>query len=155
MVDAYIFYSLVQAVPYGTRLIFVGDVNQLPSVGAGNVLKDIINSGCFPVTTLNKIFRQEDGSDIVFNAHKIQRGEHLILTNKSKDFFFIPQRTASQIIEEVQTLTMKNLPNYYGFSPQEIQILCPMRKYEVGGQARACAWRCDLPKGRQGHADQE
>ena len=132
MVDAYIFYSLVQAVPYGTRLIFVGDVNQLPSVGAGNVLKDIINSGCFPVTTLNKIFRQEDGSDIVFNAHKIQRGEHLILTNKSKDFFFIPQRTASQIIEEVQTLTMKNLPNYYGFSPQEIQILCPMRKYEVG-----------------------
>ena len=76
--------------------IFVGDVNQLPSVGAGNVLKDIINSGCFPVTTLNKIFRQEDGSDIVFNAHKIQRGEHLILTNKSKDFFFIPQRTASQ-----------------------------------------------------------
>ena len=132
MVDAYIFYSLVQAVPYGTRLIFVGDVNQLPSVGAGNVLKDIINSGCFPVTTLNKIFRQEDGSDIVFNAHKIQRGEHLILTNKSKDFFFIPQRTASQIIEEVQILTMKNLPNYYGFSPQEIQILCPMRKYEVG-----------------------
>ena len=132
MVDAYIFYALVQAVPYGTRLIFVGDVNQLPSVGAGNVLKDIINSGCFPVTTLNKIFRQEDGSDIVFNAHKIQRGEHLILTNKSRDFFFIPQRTAAQIVEEVQTLTLKNLPDYYGLSPQEIQILCPMRKYEVG-----------------------
>lgn len=132
MVDAYIFYALVQAVPYGTRLIFVGDVNQLPSVGAGNVLKDIINSGCFPVTTLNKIFRQEDGSDIVFNAHKIQRGEHLIMTNKSRDFFFIPQRTAAQIVEEVQTLTLKNLPDYYGLSPQEIQILCPMRKYEVG-----------------------
>lgn len=132
MVDAYIFYALVQAVPYGTRLIFVGDVNQLPSVGAGNVLKDIINSGCFPVTTLNRIFRQEDGSDIVFNAHKIQRGEHLILTNKSRDFFFIPQRTAAQIVEEVQTLTLKNLPDYYGLSPQEIQILCPMRKYEVG-----------------------
>ena len=132
MVDAYIFYSLVQAIPQGTRLILVGDVNQLPSVGAGNVLKDIINSGCFPVTILNKIFRQEDGSDIVFNAHKIQRGEHLVLTNKSKDFFFIPQRTAEQVIGEVQELTMKNLPGYYGLSPQEIQILCPMRKYEVG-----------------------
>ena len=132
MVDAYIFYSLVQAIPHGTRLILVGDVNQLPSVGAGNVLKDIINSGCFPVTILNKIFRQEDGSDIVFNAHKIQRGEHLVLTNKSKDFFFIPQRTAEQVIGEVQELTMKNLPGYYGLSPQEIQILCPMRKYEVG-----------------------
>ena len=132
MVDAYIFYSLVQAIPQGTRLILVGDVNQLPSVGAGNVLKDIINSGCFPVTILNKIFRQEDGSDIVFNAHKIQRGEHLVLTNKSKDFFFIPQRTAEQVIGEVQELTMKNLPGYYGLSPQDIQILCPMRKYEVG-----------------------
>ena len=132
MVDAYIFYSLVQAIPHGTRLILVGDVNQLPSVGAGNVLKDIINSGCFPVTTLNRIFRQEDGSDIVFNAHKIQRGEHLVLTNKSKDFFFIPQRTAEQVIGEVQELTMKNLPGYYGLSPQDIQILCPMRKYEVG-----------------------
>lgn len=132
MVDAYIFYSLVQAIPYGTRLIMVGDINQLPPVGAGNVLKDIIASGCFPVTTLNKIFRQADGSDIVLNAHKIQQGEHLILTNKSKDFFFIPQRTSTQVIEEVQTLTMKNLPGYYGFSPQEIQILCPMRKYEVG-----------------------
>lgn len=132
MVDAYIFYSLVQAIPHGTRLILVGDVNQLPSVGAGNVLKDIINSGCFPVTTLNRIFRQEDGSDIVFNAHKIQRGEHLVLTNKSKDFFFIPQRTAEQVIGEVQELTMKNLPGYYGLAPQEIQILCPMRKYEVG-----------------------
>ena len=69
-VDAYIF---IHWRFLGTRLIFVGDVNQLPSVGAGNVLKDIINSGCFPVTTLNKIFRQEDGSEIVFNAHKIQR----------------------------------------------------------------------------------
>lgn len=132
MVDAYIFYSLVQAIPYGTRLVLVGDINQLPSVGAGNVLKDIINSACFPVTTLNKIFRQGDGSDIVLNAHKIQKGQPLVLTNKSQDFFFIPQRTAAQIIEEVQTLIMKNLPNYYGFSPQEIQILCPMRKYEVG-----------------------
>lgn len=132
MVDSYIFYSLLQAIPYGTRLILVGDVNQLPSVGAGNVLKDIIRSDVFPVTTLNRIFRQEDGSDIVFNAHKICRGEHIVMSNKSDDFFFIVKRTAEQIVQEVQTLTMKNLPNYYGFAPQEIQVLCPMRKYDVG-----------------------
>ena len=132
MVDSYIFYALLQAIPYGTRLIMVGDVNQLPSVGAGNVLKDIIHSDIFPVTTLNHIFRQEDGSDIVFNAHKICRGEHITMSNKSKDFFFIVKRTAAQIVEEVQTLTMNNLPNYYGFSPQEIQVLCPTRKYDVG-----------------------
>ena len=132
MVDSYIFYALLQAIPYGTRLIMVGDVNQLPSVGAGNVLRDIIRSDVFPVTTLNHIFRQEDGSDIVFNAHKIYRGEHITMSNKSKDFFFIVKRTAAQIVEEVQTLTMKNLPNYYGFTSQEIQVLCPTRKYEVG-----------------------
>lgn len=132
MVDSYIFHALLQAIPYGTRLILVGDVNQLPSVGAGNVLKDIIRSDVFPVTTLHHIFRQEDGSDIVFNAHKIYRGEHIAMSNKSKDFFFIVKRTAAQIVEELQTLTRDNLPNYYGFAPQEIQVLCPTRKYDVG-----------------------
>lgn len=132
MVDSYIFYSLLQAVVYGTRLILVGDVNQLPSVGAGNVLKDIINSDCFPVTVLTKIFRQEEGSDIVFNAHRINRGEHLEINNKSRDFFFIPRNGAPNIISEVKELVSDNLPRYLGISPQEIQVLTPMRKYEVG-----------------------
>lgn len=133
MVDAYIFNSLLNAIVYGTRLILVGDVNQLPSVGAGNVLKDVIASDCFPVATLNKIFRQEDGSDIVFNAHKMNRGEHLNISNvNSKDFFFIQKNTAADTLAEVQELISKNLPNYYKFHPQEIQILCPMKKYDVG-----------------------
>lgn len=132
MVDSYIFYSLLQAVVYGTRLILVGDVNQLPSVGAGNVLKDIISSDCFPVTVLTKIFRQSEGSDIVFNAHKINRGEHLEINNKSRDFFFIPRNGAPNIIREVKELVSDNLPKYLGILPQEIQVLTPMRKYEVG-----------------------
>lgn len=132
MVDSFIFYSLLQAVVYGTRLILVGDVNQLPSVGAGNVLKDIINSDCFPVTVLTKIFRQEDGSDIVFNAHKINRGEHLEISNRSKDFFFIPRNGAANIIKEVKELVSDNLPKYLGIGTQDIQVLTPMRKYEVG-----------------------
>lgn len=132
MVDSFIFYSLLQAVLYGTRLILVGDVNQLPSVGAGNVLKDIINSACFPVTTLTRIFRQEDGSDIVFNAHKINRGEHLEIMNRSKDFFFVPRNGAANIINEVKVLVSDNLPKYLKIQPADIQVLTPMRKYEVG-----------------------
>lgn len=132
MVDSYIFYSLVQAILYGTRLILVGDVNQLPSVGAGNVLKDIINSNCFPVTVLTKIFRQEDGSDIVFNAHRINKGEKLEINNKSKDFFFIPRNGSASIISEVRELVADNLPKYLHVSPADIQVLTPMRKYEVG-----------------------
>ena len=132
MVDNFIFHSLLQAVTYGTRLILVGDVNQLPSVGAGNVLKDIINSNCFPVSTLNKIYRQEDGSDIVFNAHKINRGEHLEIMNKSKDFFFIPRNGSANIINETKELISDNLPKYLNISPIDIQVLTPMRKYEVG-----------------------
>lgn len=132
MVDNFIFYSLLQAVPQGTRLILVGDVNQLPSVGAGNVLKDIINSDCFPVTILTKIFRQEEGSDIVFNAHKINRGEYLEITNKSKDFFFIPRNGSTAIINEVKELVSENLPKYLDINPMDIQVLTPMRKYDVG-----------------------
>lgn len=132
MVDSFIFHALLQAITYGTRLILVGDVNQLPSVGAGNVLKDIISSDCFPVTTLTKIFRQEDGSDIVFNAHKINRGEHLEIMNKSRDFFFIPRNGSANIINEVKVLVSDNLPKYLNISPLDIQVLTPMRKYETG-----------------------
>lgn len=132
MVDSYIFHSLLKAITHGTRLILVGDVHQLPSVGAGNVLKDIINSGCFPVTTLTKIFRQDEGSDIIFNAHRINRGEHIEIHNKSKDFFFIPRQSAGSIIEEVKVLVSDNLPRYLNLNPEEIQILTPMRKGDVG-----------------------
>ncbi|MDD6327604.1 MAG: AAA family ATPase [Eubacteriales bacterium] len=132
MVDSFIFYALLQAVTYGTRLILVGDEHQLPSVGAGNVLKDIILSDCFPVTTLNKIYRQEDGSDIVYNAHRMNRGEHLEITNKSNDFFYIPRNGVAATIQEVQELVSNNLPKYLNISPLDIQVLTPMRKYDVG-----------------------
>lgn len=132
MVDSFIFYSLLQAVMNGTRLILVGDVNQLPSVGAGNVLKDIINSDCFPVTMLTKIFRQANGSDIVYNAHRINHGEHVDITNKNKDFFFIPRSGAQAITNEVKELITKNLPPYLNISSRDIQVLTPMKKHEVG-----------------------
>lgn len=132
MVDCFIFNSLLQAVAYGTRLVLVGDINQLPSVGPGNVLKDIIASDCFPVSVLTKIYRQEDGSDIIMNAHKINRGEHLEIMNKSKDFFFIPRNNSSAVIAEVKELILNNLPNYLSINPLDIQVLTPMRKYDVG-----------------------
>lgn len=132
MVDSFIMNSLLMAVSPGTRLILVGDVNQLPSVGAGNVLKDIINSSCFPVTMLNKIFRQDEGSDIVFNAHRINRGEHIEITNKSKDFFFIGKSNSREVIQEVSELVSDNLPRYLNISPMDIQVLTPMRRYDVG-----------------------
>lgn len=132
MVDSYIFNSLLQAVAYGTRLILVGDVNQLPSVGAGNVLKDIIASGCFPVAVLNKIYRQDEGSDIIENAHKINKGEHVEIKNTSKDFFFIPRQGASNIIKELSELVIDNLPKFLQVNPLDIQVLTPMRRNEVG-----------------------
>ncbi len=132
MVDSYIFYSLLQAISYGTRLILVGDVHQLPSVGAGNVLKDIIASACFPVVTLSKIYRQEEGSDIIFNAHKINHGEHIEITNKSKDFFFMARANAGATIAEIKELVTKNLPKYLNVSPFDIQVLTPMRTRDTG-----------------------
>ena len=110
----------------------MGDINQLPSVWAGNVLKDIINSDCFPVTRLTKIYRQESGSDIVYNAHRINQGEHIDITNKNKDFFFIPRNNVTAITNEIKELIMKNLPPYLGITPQDIQVLTPMKKNEVG-----------------------
>ncbi len=132
MVDSFLFYALLQALTYGTRLVLVGDIHQLPSVGAGNVLHDIIDSGCFPVTELTKIFRQAEESGIVGNAHKIKSGEHLGIHNKSNDFFFIPRRNPAEITAELKELILKNLPTYLGISPEEIQVLTPMRRYELG-----------------------
>lgn len=132
MVDSTIFYNLLKAVMPGTRLVLVGDSNQLPSVGPGNVLKDIINSGAFSVTTLMNIFRQGKDSDIIINAHRINAGEKLEIKNTSKDFFYIPRNNQADIIEELKLLITNNLPKFFGLEPINIQVLTPMRKYELG-----------------------
>ena len=132
MVDVFLMHALLSAIVPGTRLILVGDINQLPSVGPGSVLKDIISSGCFPVVELVKIFRQASQSDIVVNAHKINQGVPVILDNKSRDFFFLKRYDANVIISIVITLIQKKLPGYVEASPYEIQVLTPMRKGLLG-----------------------
>lgn len=132
MVDLPLMHALLSAICVGTRLIMVGDRNQLPSVGPGSVLKDIIDSGCFPVVMLNKIFRQAGESDIVVNAHKINRGEPVILDNKSRDFFFLKRQDADTIIRVVLTLIQKKLPKYVNAETYDIQVLTPMRKGLLG-----------------------
>ena len=132
MVDLPLMHVLLNAVMVGTRLILVGDQDQLPSVGAGSVLKDLIKSECFPVITLTKIFRQAEQSDIVVNAHKINRGEEVILDNKSRDFFFLKRQDANTIISVVIALIQKKLPKYVGADPFDIQVLTPMRKGLLG-----------------------
>lgn len=132
MVDVQLFNALLKAVSIGTRLILVGDINQLPSVGPGAVLKDIINSNAFPVVCLKKIFRQSEASDIVINAHKINNGEKILLNNKSKDFFFLKRDNADIIISHILTLIKGNLPDYVGAKPLDIQVLTPMRKGALG-----------------------
>lgn len=132
MVDLPLMYALLGAIVPGTRLILVGDRNQLPSVGPGSVLKDIIDSECFPVVMLTKIFRQAGESDIVVNAHKINRGEEVILDNKSMDFFFLKRQDPNMIISNVITLLQKKLPKYVDAKPYDIQVLTPMRKGLLG-----------------------
>ena len=132
MVDIYLAHALLMAVPVGTRLIMVGDVNQLPSVGPGSVLKDIIDSGQFPVVRLTKIFRQATESDIIVNAHKINKGEHVVADNKSRDFFFLKRQDANVIISIVITLVQQKMPKYVHASQNEIQVLTPMRKGLLG-----------------------
>lgn len=132
MVDVYLMYALLKAISVGTRLIMVGDVNQLPSVGPGSVLKDIINSGKITVVRLTHIFRQASQSDIVVNAHKINRGEHIALDNKSRDFFFLKRYDANVIISIVIQLIREKLPRYVDAEPFDIQVLTPMRKGLLG-----------------------
>lgn len=132
MVDINIMNFLLKAIPVGTRLILVGDVDQLPSVGAGNVLKDIISSGCFPVVKLEKIFRQAAESEIITNAHKINEGQKVVLNKYSKDFLFVHRDNADAIISAMCTLIKSKLPNYVGADINEIQILTPSRKSAVG-----------------------
>lgn len=132
MVDIYLMHSLLKAVSVGTRLILVGDVNQLPSVGPGNVLKDIIDSGCFNVVKLTKIFRQASQSDIIVNAHKIHGGEKIPIGKKSNDFLFIQRNHPDAIISAMITLVREKLPGYVHADPFDIQIMTPMRKGALG-----------------------
>lgn len=132
MVDIYLAHALLQAIVPGTHLILVGDVNQLPSVGPGNVLKDIITANVFPVIELSTVYRQDENSDIVTNAHMINRGEYPIMNNKSRDFFLLPRTNPRAIIEEVGKLVSVKMPNYVQAKPYEVQVLTPMRQGELG-----------------------
>lgn len=132
MVDINLMNSLLKAVSVGTRLILVGDVNQLPSVGPGNVLRDIINSHCFNVVMLSKIFRQASESEIIVNAHKINAGEEVLLNKYSKDFLFLHREGANAVISAMITLVKDKLPAYVNADMMDIQIMSPMRKGPVG-----------------------
>lgn len=132
MVDIQLFQALLRAVMPGTRLILVGDVNQLPSVGPGQVLRDIMNSGCFPMVVLRKIFRQAGESDIVVNAHRINQGEQISLDNKSRDFFLLERNDVNVIYKHMIQLMQDKLPRYVGATPFDIQVLTPMRKGSLG-----------------------
>lgn len=132
MVDMFLMNALLKAVRPGTRLILVGDMDQLPSVGPGNVLKDIINSEKFKTIKLDRIFRQAEGSDIVVNAHKINRGEKIELRPDSKDFIFIKRENANVVLGSVLTLIKDKLPAYVGADLREIQVLTPVKKGTLG-----------------------
>ena len=132
MVDIHLLYALLKAVSVGTRLILVGDANQLPSVGPGNVLRDIIQSKGFPVVELTRIFRQEMASDIVINAHKIHAGEVIDAGKRSRDFLFVKRFDANQILNATIGLVRDKLPAYVEATPFEIQVMTPMRKGVLG-----------------------
>ena len=133
MVDILLMYSMLRAIKSGTRVILVGDSDQLPSVGAGNVLKDIIESNVINVVKLNEIFRQAQESMIVVNAHKINKGEPLFLNSKGKDFFFIRKNTNEEIIDEIVEIVSERLPKFYKLDKlKDIQVLASMRKGDVG-----------------------
>lgn len=132
MVDIFLLQALLKAIPVGTKLILVGDVNQLPSVGAGQCLRDIMQSGCFSTVVLQKIFRQAEESDIVVNAHKINSGEMLTLDNKSRDFFFLERNDVNVIYKHMIQLILEKMPRYVGADSMDIQVLTPMRKGPLG-----------------------
>ena len=132
MVDIQLFQALLKAILPGTRLILVGDVDQLPSVGPGQVLRDLMNSRAFSTVTLEKIFRQAGQSDIVVNAHRINRGEQITLDNKSKDFFLLERNDVNVIYKHMIQLIQDMLPRYVGATSFDIQVLTPMRKGSLG-----------------------
>ncbi len=132
MVDIQLFQALLRAVVPGTRLVLVGDVNQLPSVGPGQVLRDLIQSGQFPMVELEKIFRQAEESDIIVNAHRINNGQQIALDNKSKDFFLLERNDVNVIYKHMIQLIREKLPKYVKATPFDIQVLTPMRKGSLG-----------------------
>lgn len=132
MVDLPLFYSLLKAIPVGVRLILVGDINQLPSVGPGAVLKDMIMSECFQVVYLKKIFRQSEQSSIIVNAHKINEGIHPDLSVKTRDFFFLEKDSSDVILKYIVILIRDKLPAEFKVKPYELQVLTPMRKGTLG-----------------------
>ncbi|MBS6956485.1 MAG: AAA family ATPase [Enterocloster asparagiformis] len=132
MVDIHLMHSLLRAVNVGTRLILVGDVDQLPSVGPGNVLRDMIDSQCFNMVKLTRIFRQAAQSDIIVNAHRINEGQPVDLAKRSNDFLFIRRENPDAIIGAIVTLIQKKLPGYVHAQPYDIQVMTPMRKGALG-----------------------
>ena len=132
MVDIHLMHALLSAIVPGTRLILVGDMNQLPSVGPGSVLRDMIRAKAFPVVELTRIFRQASESDIVVNAHKIHAGQTVSLDNHSRDFFFLQRNDVRVIQKVILTLVSQKLPKYTDARPQDIQVLSPMRKGPLG-----------------------
>jgi len=133
MIDIILMNSLLKAIPAGMRLILVGDIDQLPSVGAGNVLRDIIDSGCFPVIRLTRIFRQAQESRIIMNAHRVNAGKMPDISNgRDTDFFFLEREEPEAVLEEIVNLVKNKLSRYYRTPPAQIQVLAPMQKGVVG-----------------------
>lgn len=128
MCDEYVFNALIKAIKNGGRIIMVGDADQLPSVGAGNVLEDIISSGVIPVVKLTYVYRQDEDSLIIENAHRINNGTMPVFDNSKKDFFYINKSDAEDIVNEICELCTKRLPEFNGVDPLSIQVLCPMKK---------------------------
>ena len=132
MVDIHLFQALLKAIMPGTRLVMAGDINQLPPVGPGQVLRDLIDSGCFPKVMLQKIFRQAEESDTVVNAHRIHEGKNIALDNKSRDFFFLERNDVNVIYKHMIQLIREKLPPYVNAGSYDIQVLTPMRKGSLG-----------------------
>ncbi|MBR1455366.1 MAG: AAA family ATPase, partial [Lachnospiraceae bacterium] len=132
MVDELLMYALIRAIPDGTRILLVGDVDQLPSVGAGQVLKDMIESGYFNVLKLTEIYRQGKESNIVINAHKINKGEDIDLKVKHEDFIFTHKSTDEGVRDAIKTLISKNIPNHFNIGLDQIQVICPSKIGECG-----------------------
>ena len=134
MIDIMLMYNLLKALPEQMSLILVGDIDQLPSVGAGNVLRDIIDSGCVPVVRLTRIFRQAQGSRIIMNAHRINKGESIDMRGgKDSDFFFVTKQSNQEVVDTIVQYCKTNLPRYYHVDPlQDIQVLTPMQRGECG-----------------------
>ncbi|MCR5823191.1 MAG: ATP-dependent RecD-like DNA helicase [Lachnospiraceae bacterium] len=154
MVDIALMYALLRAIGVGTRVILVGDVNQLPSVGPGNVLKDIIAAERFNVVRLEKIFRQAAESSIIVNAHKINRGEEISLDNRvNNDFFFLERRDVSAIVEGIIYLVQTKISGFAGVSPFEVQVLTPMKAGELGCERLNLTLQNTLNPGSRGKAE--